>query len=250
MSLMNDYIIDKKYNTSYCDAVPLITANSLSLLICIIYKDNGQYRNHVVKPRYYSSSCKHVYILKSGDHYDALIPNESQNHIDSLIMNCINEPDDVYDVNSQVVSQSGDHYHVLQNYRNKHSHNLITCHLNVNALNNKFQDISPLLTDHMVDILFLSETKLDDSYKSATFHVKGFSKPIRSDRNINGGGLMLIIRNYIACCRLKDIESLVISPIECLIVEIIVKKEMCAFVCLYNPHKRHKIFVAIQLILS
>ena len=129
---------------------------------------------------------------------------------------------------------------------------MITCHLNINSLNNKFDDISPLLTENLVDILFLSETKLDDSYKSSQFFVEGFSKPLRSDRNRNGGGLMQLIRNDIACRRLSDVEILVPKPIESLIVEILIKKEMWLFVCLYNPHKSNKVVCcnAIDIILN
>ena len=41
-----------------------------------------------------------------------------------------------------------------------------------------------------IDILFLSETKLHDSFTSTQFLLPGFSPPYRRNRNIHGGGIM------------------------------------------------------------
>ena len=69
------------------------------------------------------------------------------------------------------VSDVDDFISFLQNHRYLHPHNLIVCHLNINSLSNKFQSINPLLYDKTVDLLFLSETKLDESYPSNMFSV-------------------------------------------------------------------------------
>ena len=41
-----------------------------------------------------------------------------------------------------------------------------------------------------IDILLISETKIDDSFPSKQFLLPGFSPPYRRDRNIHGGGIM------------------------------------------------------------
>ena len=41
------------------------------------------------------------------------------------------------------------------------------------------------------DILMVSETKLDESFREGQFLITGFHSPFRSDRNRNGGGIML-----------------------------------------------------------
>ena len=41
-----------------------------------------------------------------------------------------------------------------------------------------------------IDILLVSETKIDDSFPNGNFLIDGFSTPYRLDRNSNGGGLM------------------------------------------------------------
>ena len=43
-------------------------------------------------------------------------------------------------------------------------------------------------------VLMLSETKIDDSFPNVTFLIDVFSTLYRLDRNSNGGGLMLFIR--------------------------------------------------------
>ena len=48
-----------------------------------------------------------------------------------------------------------------------------------------------------MDILLISETKLDDSFPSAQFLLDVFSKPYRLGRCSNGGGIHLCIMDYI-----------------------------------------------------
>ena len=48
-----------------------------------------------------------------------------------------------------------------------------------------------------VDILMVSETKLDDSFPVGQFLIAGFQQPFRFDRNKNGGGILLYIHDNI-----------------------------------------------------
>ena len=48
-----------------------------------------------------------------------------------------------------------------------------------------------------LDILLISETKLDDSFPSAQFLLDGFSKPYRLDRCTDGSGIFVYIRDDI-----------------------------------------------------
>ena len=49
----------------------------------------------------------------------------------------------------------------------------------------------------------LSETKLDDSFTSAQFSIKGFFVPHRLDRNDKGGGSLLYVRETSVVLLLK-----------------------------------------------
>ena len=43
----------------------------------------------------------------------------------------------------------------------------------------------------------ISKTKLDESFPPSQFLLDGYSVPFRSDRDGNGGGILLFIREYI-----------------------------------------------------
>ena len=73
---------------------------------------------------------------------------------------------------------------------------LIFAHININSIRNKFEDLKLLIQDN-VDILVVTETKLDDTFISAQFYMEGFKTPIRLDRNSFGGGIVIYIRENI-----------------------------------------------------
>ena len=80
-------------------------------------------------------------------------------------------------------------------------------HFNINSVKNKFEALTYII-DNNIDLLLISETKLDESLPTAQFQMKGFSVPYRYDRNGKGGGLLLYIR--------EDIQSkLLISKSKC-----------------------------------
>ena len=94
----------------------------------------------------------------------------------------------------------------LNDFRTKHAKNFITYHLNVNGIRNKFVEVTDILTNNNVDIFFLSETKIDESFPEAQFRITGF-KSYRADRNSCGGVVMAIIRNDIPHRRRNDVEK-------------------------------------------
>ena len=69
-----------------------------------------------------------------------------------------------------------------------------------------------------VDIFLISETKLDSSFPSGQFVIKGYSTLLRLDRNQNGGGLLLHVREDIPCKILK--EHTPEKPVENLFIKI------------------------------
>ena len=68
--------------------------------------------------------------------------------------------------------------------------------LNISSIRNKFRFLEKDICANL-DILLISETKLDDSFLSAQLLLHGFSKPYRLDRCSNGGGILLYIRDDI-----------------------------------------------------
>ena len=69
-----------------------------------------------------------------------------------------------------------------------------------------------------IDVLLISETKLDTSICSSQFILDGFSPPYRLDRTHHGGGIMLFIKEGRPSKLLNADTS--ISGIENLLVEI------------------------------
>ena len=107
-------------------------------------------------------------------------------------------------------------------------------HLNINSVRNKFEALTYII-DNNIDLLLISETKLDDSYPTAQFRMKGFSVPYRYDRNGKGGGLLLYIR--------EDIKSKLLIKkskcnIETLSVAVNSRKRKWFLNCSYNPHQK------------
>ena len=48
-----------------------------------------------------------------------------------------------------------------------------------------------------IDVLLISETKLDDTFPLNQFILEGFTPPYRTDRTAHGGGLTLFVREDI-----------------------------------------------------
>ena len=51
-----------------------------------------------------------------------------------------------------------------------------------------------------LDILLVSETKLDNSFSTTAFFMPGFSKPVRLDRSSSWGRIIMYIRENITYC--------------------------------------------------
>ena len=73
---------------------------------------------------------------------------------------------------------------------------LILAQLNINSLRDKFDDLT-LIIKGEIDILVITETKLDDSFRDAQFSIVGFKAPVRLDRTASGGGIIVYTRDSI-----------------------------------------------------
>ena len=116
----------------------------------------------------------------------------------------------------------------LYEIRIKNANRLIIGHLNVNSLRNKFQ-----MLEELIDIFLASETKLDRSFPSGQFVIKGYSTPFRLDRNQTGGGLLLYVREDIPCKILKEYTPE--KPRENFFVESNLRSRKWLLSCSYSP---------------
>ena len=121
----------------------------------------------------------------------------------------------------------------LKDIRINNINRLIIGQLNINSLRNKFEQLSTMINGN-IDIFMISETKLDETFPAAQFYLQGFCDPYRFDRNRNGGGIMLYIREDIPS---RLIEKKLRNNSEYFFVEINLRKKKWLLCCSYNPHK-------------
>ena len=94
--------------------------------------------------------------------------------------------------NDSTFSQS-DVKKALKDIRISNMNKLIFGH--IDSLRNKFDLLSEQVKG-FIDILMVSETKLDDSFAEGQFLMKGFHSLFRFDRNRNGGGIIFFKRFF------------------------------------------------------
>lgn len=119
-------------------------------------------------------------------------------------------------------------------YRCKYHSNLITLYININSLRYKFVDISDILIENYVDVFFIGETKLDESFTNSQFYVKNFTI-YRRDRNSHGGGVMVYVNSSIAHRIRNDITSLITNGLEGIVIELLINKKKWLVAGLYKP---------------
>ena len=107
------------------------------------------------------------------------------------------------------------------------SNKLIFAHVNINFIRNKFEFLSTQVKGN-IDVLMVSETKIDNSFPVGNFVIDGFSTPYRLDRDSNGGGIMLYVR--------EDIPSILFAT-ESFYVELNLRNEKWLINCSHNPNK-------------
>ena len=111
-------------------------------------------------------------------------------------------------------------------------------HLNVNSIRNKFEMVSMSVAQY-VDILVLSETKLDSTFPSIQFLINGFSVPHRLGRNSKGGGILSYAREKVIVLPLKR-YSLPLH-IEILFFELNLRKpKMACMLFIQSPQKHNQ----------
>ena len=124
--------------------------------------------------------------------------------------------------------------------REKHPNRVIIGHININSIRNKFYYLIAI-TKGNVDVLMISETKLDESFPSMQLNIDGYNY-FRSDRNAKGGGILMYDVWDDISCKLIPMRN---SSIEGLFIELKLRKKKWLLRCSYNSHRR---FISNHLI--
>ena len=130
--------------------------------------------------------------------------------LESSLNESISENDD-----SIIFSEQSENLHeeallnpsdILKNIRMKNANRLVLAQININSIRNKFESLIEIISDR-IDILLISETKIDSSFPNAHFNIPGYAT-YRRDRNLYGGGLMLYVKNDLSSKLLKiEVDS-------------------------------------------
>ena len=111
------------------------------------------------------------------------------------------------DVNEIMLAENeiwADFDKIVKNYGS----NFKIAHINANSVGGfKLHEIKTWLLSGRLDLLVISESKIDASFPDSMFHVEGF-RLCRSDRKAGGGGLIVYVRSDICFLRVKQFKGL------------------------------------------
>ena len=114
--------------------------------------------------------------------------------------------------------------------------NIVKGHLNVNSLRNKFEAVEELV-QNKVDVCFLSERKVDETFPNQQFLINGY-KLFRRDRNCHGGGVLCYINESIPS-ESVNVEGIV-KEREIVLIEFSIKTRKWLFIGLDKPPSQNE----------
>jgi len=129
-------------------------------------------------------------------------------------------------------SNSHDAVNNLRKIRLGNLDRLIIGNLNINSIRNKFDQLTCLIRDN-IDVLIITETKVDASFPVSQFKIDGYSIPYRLDRTSNGGGVMVYVREDIPSKLLN--KHTFLCGTEGVFVEINLRKTKWLLLGAYRP---------------
>ena len=165
---------------------------------------------------------------KSGQSSFRLSSSKGNNNLrnNSLSYN-LNRSNDHVDVDSN--SYFGDQ---LSSLRKKNLNRLILAHLNINSIRNKLDQLVNGIKGN-IDVLMISESKLDNSFPFMQFLIKGYGPPYRLDCNSHGGFILVYVCEVIPC-KLIPMKN---CTIEGSFIELNLRSKKWLISCSYNPHR-------------
>ena len=137
--------------------------------------------------------------------YDALFEAgyslaEIKETVDAIPSDSVDSPDSTISEELLVEENSLDEdenaNEILRKIKVKNVDRVVIGTLNLNSLPNKFDQLKDIIGKNL-DIIAIQETKLDESFPTQQFIIEGYTKPYRLDRNRDGGGVLIYVREDI-----------------------------------------------------
>ena len=73
-------------------------------------------------------------------------------------------------------------------------HKVFVGQININSIQNKFYHLMTAVAGN-IDILLITETKIDSTFPVNQFYLNGYNAPCRNDCNTNGVGILVNVRD-------------------------------------------------------
>ena len=112
--------------------------------------------------------------------------------------------------------------------------NFTIFHYNINSItaNGRLEQLSDICSVLHLDVLIITESKLDDTIPTNMITIPGYHDPLRRDRNRNGGGVLIYIAENLI---FNHRENLQVQDYEHIWVDVKTKNANFAINALYRP---------------
>ena len=96
----------------------------------------------------------------------------------------------------------------LNKLSKEHQNNPIIGYLKINSLCNKINDLRKICWKTQIHVLCVDETKLDESFPDAQFHIEDHQYPaFRKDCNKNGGRKIVYVKEGLIAKRILEYQT-------------------------------------------
>ena len=123
----------------------------------------------------------------------------------------------------------------LDDLRKRYPNNLTLGYININSVRSKLDNLSQYINGTL-NILAIAETKIDSSFPTSQFLIKGMKKPYRLDISDKSGGLLVYVDINITSFQIKP-KTVTDKNFQAIFVEVRLQKQIYVLVCIYRPPK-------------
>ena len=155
--------------------------------------------------------------------FNELNDSEIVHELNGEMQDAINE----YEINREDIYANS----IIDDRENNSSEALIA-HLNINSIQNKFDELKLLNEKLKAHVLVISETKLDNTYPDNQFILEGY-RMYRRDRKKGGGGLITYFSSCLPSCKISLPK--VYKTLEAIAIEAKIGEKDLLFLAVYRP---------------
>ena len=255
---LDEYIHDRKYDTSFGDLVPIILSNALSVNLLIVTKNGSRFEINLIECQFDAIENPHMLIVfKTGFHYDAIVPisllvartdqctkstsfeSVRASHCASNVSQACNVPTIEPSVRINV-SSTGQctEPNYIECVRASHCARRICqqwdlptiININARSLNmEKVDELQVVVDEYNISIACITETWFREYMDDPSLALEGFCLERKDRGNRRGGGVACYIRNDVVYNRLLEVED---EQLEVLWIKVMPKRLPRRFSCI------------------